>query len=112
MNLDIDDVFDAQKKIFTKATGFEPRFKVHGGSVAENLALQNVQARTRMVTAYEFSQMLPTVVSSKICQIKISPTKRLLIDLQRKRNGGGNLLVLGSSNADEAIRGYYTRYDW
>ena len=67
MNLDIDDVFDAQKKIFAKATGFEPRFKVHGGSVAENLALQNVQARTRMVTAYEFSQMLPTVVSSKIC---------------------------------------------
>ena len=63
MNVDIDEVFDAQKKIFSRATGFEPKFKVHGGSVAENLALQNVQARSRMVTAYEFSQLLPTVVS-------------------------------------------------
>lgn len=62
-NLDIDDIFNAQKKVFAKATGIEPRFRVHGGSTAENLALQNIQARTRMVTAYEFSQMLPTVVS-------------------------------------------------
>ena len=61
-NLDIDDVFNAQKNIFTKATGIEPKFKVHGGSMAENLALQNIQARTRMVTAYEFSQLLPTIV--------------------------------------------------
>ncbi|KMU82272.1 NAD synthetase 1 [Coccidioides immitis H538.4] len=43
-----------------------------------------------MVTAYEFSQLLPTV---------------------RKRPGGGGLLVLGSANCDEALRGYYTRYD-
>ena len=63
MNVDIDEVFDAQKNIFSRATGFEPKFKIHGGSVAENLALQNVQARSRMVTAYEFSQLLPTVVS-------------------------------------------------
>lgn len=61
-DLDIDDVYNAQKNIFTKATGFEPKFKVHGGSIAENLALQNIQARTRMVTAYEFSQLLPTIV--------------------------------------------------
>ena len=61
-DLDIDDIYNAQKNIFTKATGFEPKFKVHGGSRAENLALQNIQARTRMVTAYEFSQLLPTIV--------------------------------------------------
>ena len=30
--------------------------------MAENLALQNIQARSRMVTAYEFSQLLPTIV--------------------------------------------------
>ncbi|WEW54696.1 glutamine-dependent NAD(+) synthetase [Emydomyces testavorans] len=90
VDLDIDDIFNAQKSTFAKATGFEPKFKVYGGSQAENLALQNIQARTRMVTAYEFSQLLPTV---------------------RKRPGGGALLVLGSANCDESLRGYYTRYD-
>lgn len=89
-DLDIDDIFSAQKNTFTKATGFEPKFKVYGGTQAENLALQNIQARTRMVTAYEFSQLLPTV---------------------RQRRQGGGLLVLGSANCDEALRGYYTRYD-
>ena len=89
-DLDIDNIFNAQKDTFTKATGFEPNFKVYGGSMAENLALQNIQARTRMVTAYEFSQLLPTF---------------------RKRPGGGALLVLGSANVDEVLRGYYTRYD-
>ena len=71
-------------------TGFEPRFKAHGGSDVENLALQNIQARQRMVTAYYFAQMLPTV---------------------RKRRGGGGLLVLGSANVDESLRGYMTKYD-
>ena len=80
MDLDINDVFDAQKKIFTKATSFEPRFKVHGGSVAENLALQNVQARSRMVASYEFSQLLPTVVSFIIAGAN-TLTARLLIVL-------------------------------
>lgn len=61
-DLNIDEVFKAQKNIFTASTGFEPKFKVHGGSMAENLALQNIQARTRMVTTYEFSQLLPTIV--------------------------------------------------
>ncbi|OJJ45840.1 hypothetical protein ASPZODRAFT_143717 [Penicilliopsis zonata CBS 506.65] len=90
VDLNIDEIFNAQKSVFAQATGFEPKFKVYGGSQAENLALQNIQARTRMVTAYEFSQLLPTV---------------------RKRRGGGGLLVLGSANCDEALRGYYTRYD-
>lgn len=39
-DLDIDDIFNAQKNTFTKATGFEPKFKVYGGTQAENLALQ------------------------------------------------------------------------
>ncbi len=71
----IDDVVNAQQGLLTQVTGFEPRFKVHGGSDTENLALQNIQARQRMVTAYYFAQMLPTV---------------------RRRSGGGALLVLGS----------------
>lgn len=59
-DLNIDDVFHAQKNLIPSATGFDPKFKVHGGSVTENLALQNIQARSRMVTAYSFAQILPT----------------------------------------------------
>jgi len=86
----IDPVFDSFRNIFTTATNFSPRFRVHGGSTAENLALQNIQARTRMVNAYLFAQLLPTV---------------------RNRVSGGGLLVLGSGNVDECLRGYLTKYD-
>ncbi|KZZ88906.1 Glutamine-dependent NAD(+) synthetase [Ascosphaera apis ARSEF 7405] len=90
INLDIDDVYNAQKGLVKQALGFEPKFKVEGGSWAENLALQNIQARSRMVTAYEFAQLLPTT---------------------RGRPGGGSLLVLGSANVGESLRGYLTKYD-
>ncbi|PTB43347.1 glutamine-dependent NAD(+) synthetase [Trichoderma asperellum] len=89
-DMNIDDTFHATKNLLTQGTGFEPKFKVHGGSVAENLALQNIQSRSRMVIAYYYAQMLPTV---------------------RQRPGGGGLLVLGSSNVDECLRGYLTKYD-
>ncbi|KAK4142176.1 uncharacterized protein C8A04DRAFT_13482 [Dichotomopilus funicola] len=81
IDLDIDDVYEAQKKLVTATTGFEPRFKVEGGTVQENLTLQCLQARIRMVTAYEFGQILPTA---------------------RGRPGGGSLLVLGSANVGES----------
>ncbi|KAM0247869.1 hypothetical protein ACHAQJ_009685 [Trichoderma viride] len=89
-DMNIDDTYHATKNLLTQGTGFEPKFKVHGGSVAENLALQNIQSRSRMVIAYYYAQMLPTV---------------------RQRPGGGALLVLGSSNVDECLRGYLTKYD-
>ncbi|KAI1341064.1 glutamine-dependent NAD(+) synthetase with GAT domain-containing protein [Xylariaceae sp. FL0016] len=89
-DMNIDDTFHATKNSLKKSTGFEPKFKVHGGSVTENLALQNIQARSRMVLAYYYAQMLPMV---------------------RSRPGGGSLLVLGSSNVDECLRGYLTKYD-
>ena len=59
-----------------------------GGSVAEDLALQNIQARLRMVMAYLCAQLFPWV-----------------------RGRSGFLLVLGSGNVDEALRGYLTKYD-
>ncbi|OAK96376.1 glutamine-dependent NAD(+) synthetase with GAT domain-containing protein [Phaeosphaeriaceae sp. SRC1lsM3a] len=90
LDLNIDDVFQAQKSLLTNATGFEPQFKVHGGTDTSNLALQNIQARSRMVTSYYFAQMLPSV---------------------RGRRGGGSCLVLGSGNVDECLRGYLTKYD-
>lgn len=64
-----------------------PRFEVHGGAPVEDLALQNIQARSRMVLAYLQAQLLPWA---------------------RARRGtggkGGFLLVLGSANVDEGLR--------
>ncbi|KAJ4359219.1 hypothetical protein N0V95_002385 [Ascochyta clinopodiicola] len=89
-NMDIDNLFDAQKKLLEQFTGFEAKFSIYGGGKAENLALHNIQARGRMVTAYYFAQMLPTI---------------------RKRQGGGALLVLGSVNLEECLRGNVTKHD-
>jgi NAD+ synthase (glutamine-hydrolysing) len=88
MDINIDTVVQAITALFTLVTGKTPQYKVHGGSDAENLALQNVQARLRMVTGYLLAQLLPWV-----------------------RGRAGGLLVLGSSNVDEALRGYFTKYD-
>jgi NAD+ synthase (glutamine-hydrolysing) len=88
MNILIDNMVKAVIAVFSTTTGHIPKFKVCGGSVRENLALQNVQARVRMVTAYLFAQLMLWV---------------------RGRPGG--LLVLGSANVDEALRGYMTKYD-
>ena len=49
-DLNIDNMVTALTLLFRTVTGFMPRFKVYGGSGAENLALQNIQARLRMVT--------------------------------------------------------------
>lgn len=78
----------AALNIFTVVTGLVPKFRVDGGSLRENLALQNVQARIRMVLSYLFAQLMLWA---------------------RGRSGG--LLVLGSANVDESLRGYLTKYD-
>ena len=80
IDLNMDTVVTALTSLFTLVTNFTPRFRSNGGAPAENLALQNIQARLRMVIAYLFAQLLPTV---------------------RNRAGGGALLVLGSANVDE-----------
>src|SRR5436189_293138 len=46
INLDIDSVFEAQKSLVANTLNFEASFKVDGGTDAENLLLQNIQART------------------------------------------------------------------
>ncbi|KAL5531433.1 QNS1 [Sanghuangporus baumii] len=88
IDLNMDSVVTAVRTLFGYVTGITPKFKVHGGSEAENLALQNIQARIRMVLSYLFAQLMPFV---------------------RGRSGG--LLVLGSANVDESLRGYLTKYD-
>jgi len=84
----IDPMIKAILEVFRGVTNKEPRFQKHGGSLAEDLALQNIQARSRMVLSYLLAQLLPWV-----------------------RGRGGFLLVLGSANVDEALRGYMTKYD-
>ncbi|KAK0528643.1 glutamine-dependent NAD(+) synthetase [Tilletia horrida] len=88
IDLNMDIVVRAITTLFTAVTSKTPRFKVHGGTPAENLALQNIQARLRMLIAYMFAQLTPWV-----------------------RGQVGGLLVLGSANVDESLRGYLTKYD-
>ncbi|KAJ1827336.1 glutamine-dependent NAD(+) synthetase [Coemansia sp. RSA 2599] len=89
VDLDMDAVVAAIVALFALVTGGRaPRYAVHGGSNAENLALQNIQARLRMLLAYLFAALLPWV-----------------------RGRTGSLLVLGSANVDESLRGYFTKYD-
>ena len=90
--MSIDGVVAAFGASFHAMTGMQPDLQKRG--TQENVACQNVQARTRMVMAYQCAQLM-------LCA--------------EPRNAGkthpGTLLVLGSANLDEAYRGYFTKYD-
>lgn len=88
VNINIDMAVKGLLGIFSMVTGRMPQFRANGGSTRENLALQNVQARIRMVLAYLFAQL----------------------SLWAQGKPGG-LLVLGSANVDESLSGYFTKYD-
>jgi NAD+ synthase (glutamine-hydrolysing) len=74
----MDIIIKAIITLFTLVMNKTPKFKVHGGTGAENLALQNIQARLRMLLSYMLAQLVPWV-----------------------RGQWGGLLVLGSANVDE-----------
>ena len=57
VDLNMDTAVTAVKGIFSLVTGQIPRFKVHGGSSAENLALQNIQV-SEMPYAIPINQAL------------------------------------------------------
>ena len=86
IDLNMDAIVRAFQMLFTSLFGFQLGYKV----AQENRALQNIQARSRMVLSYLLASTLTLV---------------------RGRPGGGTLLVLGSANVDECLRGYYTKYD-
>ncbi|KAH7840969.1 hypothetical protein Vadar_023985 [Vaccinium darrowii] len=88
LDVSIDGVVSSLLSLFQTLTGKRPRYKVDGGSNIENLGLQNIQARIRMVLAFMLASLLPWV-----------------------HNKTGFYLVLGSSNVDEGLRGYLTKYD-
>lgn len=39
----MDSIVTAVRNLFGFVTGIKPQFRAHGGSLAENLALQNIQ---------------------------------------------------------------------
>lgn len=88
MDISIQTLVSALLALFISVMGVTPKFKKFGGSVRENQALQNIQARLRMVLAYFFAQLTLWA-----------------------RGRPGSLLVLGSANVDESLRGYMTKYD-
>lgn len=79
LDTNIDLAVTAVFELFVTMTGKTPRYKVFGGSETENLALQNIQARIRMVMSYMYAQLLPWT----------------------RGRSSGSLLVLGSANVDE-----------
>lgn len=56
----IDDAVSAYMSMIKSTLDFTPKYSVEGGTHAENLALQNIQARNRMVTQYTFAQLATT----------------------------------------------------
>lgn len=91
LDVNIDPIFHAFTEVDSKALGGRKlRFESQGGTSQESLGLQNIQSRSRLVLAYQLAST---------------------ITLARNRPGGGTLLVLGSANVDECLRGYYTKYD-
>jgi len=88
LNFDISEIVGALKSCFIKTFKKEPKFISEGGSAVEDLALQNIQSRTRMCISYLIAGLANWA-----------------------RNKNGFLLVLGSANLDEGIMGYMTKYD-
>lgn len=84
------------------------------GDWKEHLAIQNVQARLRMLTAYYLSQTLPLYRWDKRNnqrQYEASVPEYYDTVRTSRPNQTTYLLVLGSSNSDEALRGFFTKYD-
>ncbi|TKR62311.1 hypothetical protein L596_026293 [Steinernema carpocapsae] len=82
----MDTAVNAFLGICKMAYNFIPSFS--SNDTREHMALQNVQARIRMVAAYLFAQ----------------------VGLVYAGRPGG-LLVLGTANVDESLVGYVTKYD-
>ncbi|KAL3108183.1 hypothetical protein niasHT_016374 [Heterodera trifolii] len=81
-NINIDGIVQS----YLQTLDFTPSYE--SSDFREGMALQNVQARARMVLAYLHAQLMLT-----------------------KERRKGSLLVLGASNVDESLVGYVTKYD-
>jgi len=81
----IDPILSSIHDLYEKEFGNRLSFSLSDNR--EGIALQNIQARLRMLLSYMFAQT----------------------SLINKRSG--TLLVLGSANVDESLVGYLTKYD-
>ncbi|KAL5324987.1 hypothetical protein ACEPPN_006108 [Leptodophora sp. 'Broadleaf-Isolate-01'] len=82
ISFNLDPVYEAQVKLLAENTGTEPKFKTSGGN----------QGREPRSTKHTSTQLLPQ-------------------SRGRREGAPGSLLVLGSANVDESLRGYLTKYD-
>ena len=87
IELDIDSIVEEFKALVKKIFSIELRFQAHGGSMLEDVALQNITARVRMVMSYLLAQ-----ISS----------------LKKKKSS--YYLVLAATNLDETLTGYFSKY--
>lgn len=87
--ININEIVSTFVRTFQRISGgSEPKFVINGGNRTTDLALQNIQARTRMIMSYCMGQLY-------------SWTER----------NNGYLLVLGAANIEEGLTGYMTKYD-
>lgn len=55
--INFDDIYLSYQKISSEELGVEAKFKKEGGSWRTDLALQNIQARSRMVLTYYLASL-------------------------------------------------------
>lgn len=86
--LNFDAITGIYKKIAKEQLGVDLKRKKEGGSYNSDKALRQIQGRTRMLLSYFLASMEPEM--GKL---------------------DGFLLVLGTCNLDEALCGFFTKYD-
>lgn len=89
----IDKLFEFYKQMGENFLNKKLQFKSEGGSTYEDICLQNIQSRNRMLLTY----FLSTLICHK---------KYMKYNLQNEF-----LLTLATGNLDESVLGYYTKYD-
>lgn len=89
LELPIENIFQSFRDTVEKKLDITADFTRENDSAsAENLALQNLQARIRLVLSYYTAQLLHKKIPLR-----------------------SYLLMLGTGNGSEVARGYYTKYD-
>ncbi|KAI4839495.1 glutamine-dependent NAD synthetase [Plasmodium brasilianum] len=89
----IDNMYTFLKNVGEDFLKKDMKYKSEGGSNYEDVCLQNIQSRSRLLVTYFFSSL--------ICHKKYYSN-----NLHNEY-----LIVLATGNLDESITGYYTKYD-
>ena len=148
---DFEIMFDKGEALTNDRRINMPRYDVGDGDKQQHLAIQNIQARLRMLTAYYLAQIIPghrynqevlkgdwkayrevrdPIIEAEHDRMKAATpnksidkskipfassdrftSKEIHDKIIKNRGGAPFLLVLASSNSDESLRGFYTKYD-